>query len=328
VKEAAFPAEIIMKIGTGFMGSKYLFTGVDLGLFEQLASGPLELGALALRVKAPARTVRIVADALVALGLLTRSPEGYRNSAAAQSLLTGTGPQDLRPALRLYDRISYSDWTELARSVRTEEAVRRVLNEDEQQVLSEGVDALSSPAAASLALVYDFSVHRHLLDLGGGAGIFLCEALRRYPALSGAIVERPAVAKLAEERLRTRGLAERARVIEGDIFDISLPAPHDVVLVANVMHLMSPSRNQALLRRIRERAAPDERLLLVDFFTDPTHTEPAFAAMMAGSFLTGHGEGDVYSEDEVTRWLEEAGFRKVSFRELSGASRLMVATPK
>ena len=68
------------------------------------------------------------------------------------------------------------------------------------------------------------------------------------------------------------------------------------------------------------------RLLLVDFFTDPTHTQPALATLLAGSFLTGYGEGDVYSENEVTEWLADTGWRKVAIEMLAGPARLIVAT--
>jgi ubiquinone/menaquinone biosynthesis C-methylase UbiE len=316
-----------MKIATGFMGSKYLFAAVDLGLFEHLSRGPLELEALARASNAPPRTVRIVADALVALGLLVRGTGGYRNAAAAQSLLAGEGPADLRPALRLYDRISYPDWMELSRVVRTGEAARRALAERDQAVLSAGVDALSAPAALALALAYDFSPHRRLLDLGGGTGAFLIAALQRYPDLLGTLIDRPAVTKIARERLTARGFAARAALIAGDILEVDLPPGHDAVLIANVMHLMGPEKNRSLLRRVRAAAASGDRLLLVDFFTDPTHTRPLFAAMMAGSFLTGYGEGDVYSEEEVARWLQSTGWRRIDFRELAGAARLIVATP-
>jgi Dimerisation domain len=49
-------AEALMKIATGFMASKYLFAGAELGIFEHLARGAPDLGALAARVGAPART--------------------------------------------------------------------------------------------------------------------------------------------------------------------------------------------------------------------------------------------------------------------------------
>ncbi|HKO90665.1 MAG TPA: hypothetical protein VJU61_05910, partial [Polyangiaceae bacterium] len=96
--------------------------------------------------------------------------------------------------------------------------------------------------------------------------------------------------------------------------------------VANVLHLMGPVRNRHLLRRVRQRIDEGGRLLLVDFFTDPTHTRPAFAALMAGSFLTGYGEGDVYSEAEVSGWLEETGWRNLGSQVLAGPASLLIAT--
>ena len=79
----------------------------------------------AARSRAPARTVRVVADALVGLGVLARGPERYGNSPAAQARLATPDPDDLRPVLRLFDRISYRDWGELGRAVRTGRARAR-----------------------------------------------------------------------------------------------------------------------------------------------------------------------------------------------------------
>lgn len=321
-----FPAEEVMKIATGFMASKYLFAGVEFGLFEQLAGGPLDLGTLAERAGAPERTVRIVADALVALGLLTHGPGGYANSRAAQTLLAGTGPADLRPALRLYDRISYPNWMGLAHSVRTGEPTRRALSDEDQAILSVGVDALSTPAARALSVAYDFAPHRRLLDLGGGTGSFLCALLQRHRNLSGTLMDTKAVAPLALERLADAGVAGRAEVVAGDILVDELPTGHDAVLIANVLHLMAPERNLELLKRTRACVAPGGRLLVVDFITDRTRTKPLFAALMAGSFLTGYGDGDVYNEEEISGWLTEAGWRKVAVQDLAGAARLIVAT--
>ena len=192
-------------------------------------------------------------------------------------------------------------------------------------MVSTGVEALTGPAAAALATAYDFSSHRRLLDLGGGTGSFLSAVLRRHPHLSGTLIDMPEVAALARDRLAGAGLSARASVVEGDILTGDLPAGHDAVLIANGPHLMGPTRNRQLLRRVHERVGEGARLLLVDFFTDPTHTQPALATLMAGTFLTGYGEGDVYSEDEVTEWLAETGWRKVAIAMLAGPARLIVA---
>ena len=103
-------ADAVMLCATGFMASKHLFVAGELGVFEHLADGPLELPALAAKTGAPARTVRIVVDAMVALGLIERDGWQYQNAAAAQALLTGRGSRDLRPVLRLFDRILYPSW--------------------------------------------------------------------------------------------------------------------------------------------------------------------------------------------------------------------------
>jgi O-methyltransferase len=125
--------------------------------------------------------------------------------------------------------------------------------------------------------------------------------------------------------LSSSALAGRIRVVEGDFFKAQIPGDHDAVIVANVVHLFSPERNLELLRRIREFVPDGARLLLVDFWTEPTHTEPLFAALMAGAFLLRTGEGDVYSEQEVRGWLTASGWRPLDRRPLAGPASLIVA---
>lgn len=120
-------------------------------------------------------------------------------------------------------------------------------------------------------------------------------------------------------------LESRIQIIAGDFFTTPIPAGHDAIIVANVIHLLSPERNLELLRRIRESVSDESRLLLVDLWTDPTHTEPLFAALMAGAFLLRSGEGDVYSEEEVRGWLETTGWKQLERTPLAGPASLIVA---
>lgn len=120
-------------------------------------------------------------------------------------------------------------------------------------------------------------------------------------------------------------LLRPARVVAGDIWNEDLRRGHDVVLVANLVNYWSPQDNLVLLRRIRAAAAPGARLLLADFWTDPTHTETVQAALMAGEFAARLRDGDVYSVEEVGSWLEEAGWRFVDHVGLAGPQSLVVA---
>jgi len=70
---------------------------------------------------------------------------------------------------------------------------------------------------------------------------------------------------------------------------------------------------------------PGARLLLADFWTDPTHSEPPFAALMSGEFLVIAGEGQAYSEQEAYEWLAQTSWRKLEHKPLSGPASLIVA---
>lgn len=63
--------------------------------------------------------------------------------------------------------------------------------------------------------------------------------------------------------------------------------------------------NLELLRRTRAHVPAGARLLLADFWTDVTHKQPLFAALMAAEFFVITEEGDVYSE------RREAGSKRV-----------------
>lgn len=172
--------EPIMRIATGFMAAKHLFAADELGVFEALGQGPATIDALAARTGLTRRAARISADAMVALGLLERDGDTYRNGAAASAFLAGRGPADLRPLLRFWDAISYPAWRELASALARGPA-REVfdLDEEQQELASAGIEAVQAGPAAALGEVVDLSSRRRLLDVGGGTGSWTIATARR-----------------------------------------------------------------------------------------------------------------------------------------------------
>lgn len=317
----------IFRLASGFMAAKHLFVAVEMGLFEHLAEGPRSLEQLAGDTGLPARSLRIVLDAVTALGFAEKRGSRYRNSVLAGRYLSGQGEEDLRPFLQFWNRVSYPRWEALEDAVRGdgEYETARETGDADQAIVSEGIQAITAGTARRLAQTYDFSRHHRVLDLGGGTGSFLTAALTKYPDLSGTLFELPPVAALAHDTVAGAGMDGRVEVVAGDFFEDPLPLGHDVMILANVMHNFGPERNLELLRRARTHAPEGGRLLLVDFWTDSTHTQPQFAALMAGEFLLHSGEGDVYSKQELRRWLQSTGWRAVQFRQLAGPASLMVA---
>lgn len=320
--------DAIFQLALGFMAAKHLFVASEIDLFGQLAAGPATLDELARRTGVPRRTARISADAMVALGLVERNGDHYQNAPIAASYLSGHGQADLRPILRFWNRISYPTWLHLEEAIRSGGGPNRQgggFSEEDQRIFSEGVGAFAAVPAEVLASNYDFSRHRRVLDLGGGTGSFLVPALRRHAELQATLFELPGAAAVARQHLERLPEGKRVEVVAGDFFKDPIPAGHDAIIVANVVHVLSPEHNQALFRRARESATPETRLLIVDVLTDPTYTKPAFAALAAGEYLLMAGEGDVYSEDELREWLQETGWRPLGLTPLTGPTTLLVA---
>jgi hypothetical protein len=315
--------DLVFQTATGFMMSKHLFAANDLGLFEKLADRPLTLDELASDLGIPSRTARITADAMVALGFVEKRDNRYQNSPVSQTFLSGKTPADLRPFLRFWNHISYPQWQHLEEALRTNRAVRGDLDPDQQRIFSEGVAAITAGPAHAMAEKYDFARHQKVLDLGGGVGEFLVPILDRFPHLKGTLFELPPVAEVAKDALATSPVGSRIEIVAGDLFEDPLPEGHDALILAHVVHYFDPARNLELLRSIRERVSAGARLLIVDFWTNPQHTEPLFAVLMAGEFLTNVG-GDVFSEEEGKGWLRESGWEYVQTIPLEGPNSLIV----
>jgi SAM-dependent methyltransferase len=316
----------IMQLASGFMAAKHLFAANELGLFEALADSPANLDALAARTGLTRRAARISADAMVALGLLEFQDGTYRNGEAATRFLASPGPGDLRPFLKFWDKISYPAWTRLADALASGPP-REIFDLDDalQQVASAGIEAILAGPANALPEAFDFGPHKRLLDVGGGTGSWTIAIAQRHRNIAGAILELQTVVELARSRVAAAGLQHRITVIAGDAMAGELPTGYDVFLLANLIHYWSAEQNQDLLQRVRRAAQPGSALLLADFWTNPAHTEPLQAALMAGEFAVHLRNGDVYSVEEVHDWLDRTGWRFADHRPLAGPQSLIIA---
>ncbi len=316
----------IMQLASGFMGAKHLFAASELGLFEALAQSPATLQALAARTGLTTRAARISADAMVALGILEREEDRYRNSPAAAAYLSQTSPADLRPFLRFWDKVSYGTWAGLADALASGPQTQVFdLDDETQAVVSAGIEAVLIGPAQALAHGYDFGAHRRLLDIGGGTGSWSLAIARRHPTLAGTVLDLPVVVELARQRIADAAAGERVTATACDVTVEELPPGYDVFLVANLIHYWNPTDICLMLEKVRRAAEPGARLLIADFWTNSTHTEPVHAALMAGEFAVHLRDGDVYSVDEARSWLPRTGWRFVDHAPLAGPQSLVVA---
>ena len=323
----AVTPEPIIKVAMGFMAAKHLFVASEIGLFEALAAGSATIEELASRTSVPSQTIAIAAAAMVSLGLIEQDGDRYQNGEPAAAFLAGKLGPDLRPMLRFFDQISYPTWQKLADAVRTGNGQAQFgkFDKRQQEIFSAGVESFSGPGAAALATNYDFGHHRKILDVAGGTGSFLVAVLKRHANLRGTLFELPGPCAVARQKLANSPEGSRIDVVEGDVFRDPLPADHDALIVANTAHVFSVPHNLELMRKMRAGVQQGARLLLVDLWTDPSHTQPGPAALISGEFLVISGEGQAYSEQEADTWLGQTGWKKIEKMPLAGPTSLIVA---
>ncbi len=313
----------IMQIASGFMAAKFLFAANEYRVFDALEDAPTDLAGLAARTGLTTRATRILADGCVAIGLLHKQDGVYANSAPADRFLTRGG---LAPGLRFWDQISYPQWTRFAASLAHGPSQLAVeLPPETQQVVLDGIEAILAGPTRVLVGSMDLNDRRRLLDLGCGNGSWAIAALETNPDLTATLVDLPIAIGVTDKRLAATGLADRASVQGADILVDPIPTGHDLVMLNNVIHYYTPETNTSLLARIAQAVDPGALLVMADFWTDPTHTQPVPAALMAGEFAAHNADGDVYSVEEVSGWLGETGWQLDRHQPLAGPQSAVIA---
>src|SRR5262249_52037375 len=145
-----------------------------------------------------------------------------------------------------------------------------------------------------------------------------------FPRLEGTLYELPPPAAIARARFADRDERYRVRIEEGDALFDPIPEGHDVVLMADFIHLFDPAKIQLILKRVREAVAPGARLLLVDRWMNADHTSPVLSALLAATFLLGSGDAANYSPDEAEPWLRATGWRLLEHRPLAGTTSIVI----
>lgn len=317
------------EIADGFRGAQLLITANRLGLFAALAGAARTADELAAELGASRRGVAVLGDALVALGVLDKDPEGRYapDELVRQHLLPGS-PRP-RAAMLAHRARIYDRWGRLFDAVVRgepvpDDALDPRLAEDERAFAAAMAD-VGRESAETTAAAIDWTGVGRALDLGGGPGLYALAFARRAPGLEAVVFDTPGTVEVARENARAAGLEGRVGARGGDAFEDDLGGPYDLVFASNLVHIYSAADNRRLVTRAAAALAPGGRLVLKDFFLDPGGTSPPGAALFAVHMLVATEGGGCYTVDEVDGWFRAAGLEPAGSTDLTPQSRLLVA---
>src|SRR5262245_7211751 len=103
----------------GFAVTQTLATAVDIDLFSKIAAGHRTVDALAKATGCTPRGVRMVADAMAGLGLVTKDAKGYGLAPDAQQFLVRGSPAFMGDFMSFHAGEITEGWRSLTECVRT-----------------------------------------------------------------------------------------------------------------------------------------------------------------------------------------------------------------
>ncbi|GHG60811.1 O-methyltransferase [Sinomonas cellulolyticus] len=151
-----------------------------------------------------------------------------------------------------------------------------------------------------------------MLDIGGGDGVHAIATASRLPGLEVTVLDLPENVDVAQKRIAEQGLADRIRVVGGDMFVGPFPEGHDLVLFAHQLVIWTEEENLGLLRRTNAALPLGGTVVIFSSMTDDTEDGP-FVAAMASLYHTAipvEG-GRIYPWSAYEDWLTATGFGEV-----------------
>jgi len=312
----------------GYMPSRCILTALELDIFTAVGEGanPEQIRT---KIDANARAVGMLLNALVALGLLLKSGDVYRNTPESARFFVQGSKDNHRNGL-LHIANIWHRWSTLTNAVRRGSHIP-LDRENTPEWTHDFIAAMQRNAkerATHVVKALGTAGVRRVLDLGGGSGAYSIAFAKACPEVECEILDLPEVVPLTAEYVSRAGVSAQVSLRAGDMLRDDFGCGYDIIMLNAICHMFSEEQNQDIFRRAHRALAPDGRLVVQDFILNPDKTGPQQAALFSLNMLVATDAGASYSELEYTLWMKAAGLAEVSRIKLPGPSDLIVGRVK
>ena len=331
----AFTPDNILQLGFAFWGSKTFLSAVELGVFSELAEQPLTADQLRERLQLHPRSARDFFDALVALGMLQRDGDLYRNTPETDHFLVRGKLSYIGGILEMSNERLYPFWGSLTEGLKTGQPQNEVKtggaglfetlyrDRDRLQLFLAGMTGLSMGASLAIAQKFPWEKYQTVVDVGGAQGGLLVQLGLAHSHLRGTNFDLDVVGPIFEEYVAANGLSERLKFQPGDFFNEPLPTA-DVITMGHILHDWDLEQKRMLLDKAYQALPEGGALIVFEALIDDERRQNAFGLIMSLNMLIETPGGFDYTGKDCTTWMRDAGFRETRVEHLVGADSMVV----
>jgi hypothetical protein len=310
-----------MRLALAYRSSMVLFAATELDVFSRLHSGDSTVAQLATACGVKAEPLRLLLEACVAEGMVTRDGDHYCNAPVTDAFLVRAKPTYGGHGLK-YAEDLYPAWGRLADLVRTGAPVidpNSILGDDKAKTRAFILAMHERARGLSAVLPHgaDFAGRRSLLDVGGGPGTYSIALVQQTPGLRSTILDLPGVLEITREIVSEHDCADRITLRPGSYLTTEFGSGYDAVLLSGMMHRETGETCRTLLAKSFAALDAGGMVVVSDvFFDNDAKDTPPFALYFALNMMLTSRDGSAHAKTEMARWIAAAGFGHVEIRDL------------
>ena len=326
--------ERLQQFGFAYAPPLIISAAVNNKVFDVLQSGPKTVDQLTKEIGASQRGLRAIMDSLVGLELLKKNRQSrYSLTRESQTFLLTDKPGTLAGFFGSILPIMISRWLRLADIVRDGRPAVAVNQETEGteffSQLVETIIPMSYPGAQQLADHLNVAKTKNglrVIDLAAGSGIWGIALAQKSPRLRVTAVDWAGMIPTTKRITGKFGVRDRFDFIEADLLEANFDNGYNIATLGHILHSEGGKRSQQLLKKVFRALRPGGTIAIAEWLVDDDRTKPLPSLMFAVQMLVNTEKGDTFSFNEIKKWLEDAGFKKVRKLDVPGPSPLILAT--
>ena len=328
------PAPIISLAGA-FTASKTLFSAIDVGVFRELAHGPLDGETLRQKLGLHPRASRDFFDALVALGVLAREDGKYANTETGDVFLDPAKPTYIGGFLEMANARLYPFWGSLTEGLRTGEPQNEMKTGGENLFVALYADAgrlkqfaqamtgISMGAAEAIAQKFPWDRYRTFIDVGCAQGCVPVQVALAHGHITGGGFDLPELAPIFSEYVASVGLSDRLKFQAGNFFTDPMPKA-DVLAMGRILHDWDLAEKKILLKKAYDSLPEGGALIVYESLIDDDRRTNIFGLLMSLNMLVETRGGFDFTGADCMGWMREVGFRDTWVEPLNGPDSMAV----